>query len=430
MKEEKKFNSKKKKSSETEEKNYHFIKETIKDKPIDKKKALTRVGMIAIAGVIFGIAAALTFAAIAPGLLQQSADGQSSKVDIPQDDPEATPTPTSTAEIQDTEESAMEQYEKMYREALQISEEPRKAIVSVVGQEDTADLLDNTLLTSGQAMGIIIVENSGSYYILTQYSAVKDVENVQVTFCNGAIVNGSVRKSDSRTNLAVVTVRKRNVDSETREAICVATLGNSYSLIQGKPVIAIGSPSGYNDSVYFGTITSVSNKIAVTDTEYNLLITDIPGSEKGSGFLLDTDGEVIGLIAQDYGNESDESKNMVRALAVSQLKPLIETLSNAETIQYLGVRGQDISESVSESLQVPEGVYVQSVEEDSPAMKAGLQSGDVIQKVAGEEVKTIQQYSTVLQKCKGGQKIRLIVMRSRGAEGYAPVTLEAEVESR
>ena len=121
---------------------------------------------------------------------------------------------------------------------------------------------------------------------------------------------------------------------------------------------------------------------------------------------------------------------MVRALAVSQLKPLIETLSNAETIQYLGVRGQDISESVSESMQVPEGVYVESVEEDSPAMKAGLQSGDVIQELDGEEAKTMQQYSTLLQNCKEGQKIRLTLMRSKGAEGYAQMTVEAEVQSR
>ena len=430
MKEDKKMTSKKRKSSETEEKKFHFIKETIKDKPIDKKKVLTHMGVIAAAGIIFGIAAAMAFAAIAPGLLQRSVEGQPSKVDIPQDDPEVTPTATPTPEVQMTEESAMEQYERLYQEALQISEEPRKAIVSVVGQEDAEDLLDNTLLTSGQAMGIIFVENSGSYYILTQYSAVKNVESVQVTFSNGTIVKGSVRKSDSRTNLAVVTVRKKNVDEKTKEAICVAELGNSYSLMQGKPVIAIGSPSGYNDSVYFGTITSVSNKVAVTDTEYKLLITDIPGSEKGSGFLLDTDGEVIGLIAQNYGNDSDESKTMVRALAVSQLKPLIETLSNAETIQYLGVRGQDISESVSESMQVPEGVYVESVEEDSPAMKAGLQSGDVIQELDGEEAKTMQQYSTLLQNCKEGQKIRLTLMRSKGAEGYAQMTVEAEVQSR
>ncbi len=430
MREDKKMNPKKKKTSESEEKNYHFIKETIKEKPMDRKKLLTRAGMFAAAGVIFGLAAAITFAALAPGFLQKNAEEQSPKVDIPQDDPQVTPTATPKLQFQETEESAMEGYEKLYQEALQISQEPRKAIVSVVGQEDAEDLLDNTLLTSGQAMGMIIVENAGSYYILTQDSAVKKAETVQVTFCDGAIAKGTVKKSDSRTNLAVVTVRKKNVDAKTEEAIRVAELGNSYSLMQGKPVIAIGSPSGYNDSVYFGTITSVSNKVAVTDTEYNLLITDIPGSEQGSGFLLDTEGEVIGLIAQNYGSDSDESRTMVRALAVSQLKSLIETLSNAESIQYLGVQGQDISENVSESTEVPVGVYVESVEEDSPAMKAGLQRGDVIQALDGEEVKTMQQYSALLQSCRNGQKIRLTVMRSRGAEGYAQMTVEAEVQSR
>lgn len=429
MKEDKGIHSKQNSSSGSEGGNYHFIKETIKNKPIDKRKVLNRIGIIAASGILFGLAAALTFAAAAPGLIRRTGEsGPQTKVDIPQDDPEATPEATPVPTAAATELTPMEQYERSYREALEISQEPRKAIVSVVGQKAKEDLLDNTLLTSGQAMGIIFLNDNGNYYILTQQKAVNKAKSVQVTFANGIIVSGSVKKSDSRTNLAVVTVRVKDVDTDTREAISVAELGNSYSLIQGKPVIAIGSPSGYNDSVYVGMITSVSNKVAVTDTEYNLLVTDILGSGDGSGVLLDTDGEIIGLIAQDYGDGTD--KSMVRALAVSQLKPLIETLSNAEPISYLGVKGKDISENISESIQIPAGVYVESVEDDSPAMKAGLQSGDVIQKLDDDEIKTMQQYSNLLQKYEEGQKIRLTVMRSKGTEGYAQMKIEAEVKAR
>ena len=428
---EKNINSRDKKSSKGEEKNYDFIRETIKNRPLDKKRLLYRIGALAGAGIIIGVTAALAFSVAAPRLVRKLDEGkQQAKIDIPQDDPSVTPTATPVPVAMPSEESAMEQAERAYQEALQISEEPRKAIVSVVGQKEKEDILDNTLLTSGRAMGIIILEDYRDYYILTQQTAVKKAENIQETFQDGTIVNGAIKKSDSRTDLAVVTVHKRDVDKKTQEGVSVAVLGNSYSLIQGKTVIAIGSPSGYDDSVYFGTITSVSNKVAVTDTEYNLLITDILGSQQGSGVLLDTDGEVIGLIAQDYGDEKNESKTMVKALAVSQLKPLIETLSNGEAIQYLGVRGKDISENVSNSIDIPQGVYVKSVEDNSPAMEAGLQSGDVIQKIDGKEIETMQQYSSQLQKCEGGQKVSLTVMRSKGAEGYAEMKIEAEVESR
>ncbi len=417
------------KPSKTEEKDYDFIRETIKEKPANKKKMAMRLCSVAGIGLVFGVAAALAFSIVAPRFMQKLEDPSQAKIDIPKDDPQATPTVTPEPAVSE-DESAIEQYERMYREVLQISENPRKAIVSVVGQKEREDILDNTLLISGKAMGIIILEDTSSYYILTQHAAVKKAENIQVTFQDGTIVNGSVKKSDSRTDLAVVTVKKKEGGSETRENLSVAVLGNSYSLIQGKPVIAIGSPAGYNDSVYFGTITSVSNKVAVTDTEYNLLITDISGSKKGSGVLLDMEGEVIGLIAQEYGDDGDESKSMVRALAVSQLKPLIETLSNGEPIQYLGVKGQDISENVANSVQVPQGVYVKSVEDDSPAMKAGLQSGDVIQEIDGKQIETVQQYSNCLQKCEEGQKIRLTLMRSRGAEGYAKMKVSVQVQSK
>ena len=185
--------------------------------------------------------AALAFSVAAPRLVRKlDAGKQQAKIDIPQDDPSVTPTATPVPAAMPSEESAMEQAERAYQEALQISEEPRKAIVSVVGQKEKEDILDNTLLTSGKAMGIIILEDYRDYYILTQQTAVKKAENIQVTFQDGTIVNGAVKKSDSRTDLAVVTVRKRDVDKKTQEGVSVAVLGNSYSLIQGKTVIAIG----------------------------------------------------------------------------------------------------------------------------------------------------------------------------------------------
>ena len=90
-------------------------------------------------------------------------------------------------------------------------------------------------------------------------------------------------------------------------------------------------------------------------------------------------------------------------------------LSNNEDLIYLGVRGQDISSSLSQKTGIPTGIYVNSVEEDSPAMNAGIQNGDVIVKVGNENVETLSRLRTRLDQSKKDQKIKVTAMR-KGAE--------------
>ena len=76
----------------------------------------------------------------------------------------------------------------------------------------------------------------------------------------------------------------------------VSDLTDTKKLGQSDIVIAIGSPAGDSDAVVYGMITSVSEKLSVADTEYNVLATDVQGNEDGSGVLLDSDGNVAGMI--------------------------------------------------------------------------------------------------------------------------------------
>ncbi len=427
----------------TRDDDYRFIKETIKEKPFNKKLFVTKLAGAVVAGALFGAAAAAAFTMTKQAMAERIEEQEPpQKINIPMDEtpgeetpvPQATeaaatPTPTETPtpapEIIEVErELGIQDYEKIYQDVLKIAEEPRKAIVTVSGLTDEEMLLDNSYLQGGQSVGVIIVENDRDFYILTESQATDNAREIQVTFKDGSIAAGRLQRSDERTGLAVVLADKAQLSEETLAAVSVASLGNSYSLIQGKPVIAIGNPSGYHDSVSYGTITSVVNKVAVTDAEYNLLTTDMLGSSKGSGVLLDLEGEVIGIIAQSYGSQDEETKNMIRGLAVSQLKPLIEMLSNGEEIRYLGIKGQDVTEAISKSTGIPVGVYVDEVEEDSPAMMSGVQSGDVLVEMDGQEVTTMQKYSTILQKYDDGQRLFLQVMRSKGAEGYSPVDVQ------
>lgn len=424
MSEEKKKNNRSSRRTDRKEhsQEYRFIRETIKQKPIDRRQAVRRAAATAASAVLFGIVAAVVFAAVFPTISEKMNENQKSPpVDIsvtePPDTPEVTPAPQTVTQAPPAadENITLEDYENIFEDVHVIAQKSLRAMVTVTGVEEGGDLLSHSSVSFGNATGVIIARSSRELYILTEEKALgKDSSQVLVNLCDGQMVEGELKKADISTGLAVVTVAVKDIPEESLSYIHVAPLGNAYSLIQGKPVIAIGSPSGYNESVAYGNMISVSNKVSVVDAEYNLLVTDILGSREGSGVLLDTEGNVIGIIAQSFGGDSD---TMVKALAVSQLKSLLAALSNGKDILYAGIYGQDVTETIAQKMKLPTGIYVDAVDAESPAMEAGIQSADVITEFNGKEVATMQNFSRELQKCKAGEKVPLKLMR-KGSEGY------------
>lgn len=411
---------------------YRFMKETIKNRPVNWKALFRRALFLIGSAALFGAVAALVFSLVYPAAVErmgtQQDDGE--KVKIPKDELDATEAPAQEEAptprvVEVPRQITLEDYDKIYNEILAIAEGPRKALVHVSGVQGEEDLLDNTVLSSGETEGIIFEENGREYFILTERTVLLDAEEVQVRFVDGSASPATQMKTDMATGLAVITVSKGSMKEKTLEAVTVAPLGNSYSLVQGKSVIAIGCPTGYNDSVAYGNVTSVSNKISVMDMEYNLLTTDILGSGEGSGVLLDTTGSIIGIIAMDYGPE--DTRTMVKAMSVSQLKPLIENLSNGKDVTYMGIWGREVSEEAAESMGSSRGIFVEKVEEDSPAMEAGIQRGDVVTAFNKKSVHTMQRFYTELQKCTKGQKVQVAIMR-KGAEGYGQTKITVALD--
>ena len=130
-----------------------------------------------------------------------------------------------------------------------------------------------------------------------------------------------------------------------------------------------------------------------------------------------------GIIAQNY---SSEDKNIITGLAISQIKSLIERLSNDESQAYIGIKGQDVTSEISEKTGIPKGVLVTAVQADSPAMLSGIKEYDVIIRVGETDVSTIWQYYQSLSELTPGQTITVTAMRM-GAEGYADVQFEVTV---
>ena len=203
-------------------------------------------------------------------------------------------------------------------------------------------------------------------------------------------------------------------------------MGVSHLTNQGDIVIAVGNMFGYADGITYGMISSTEYKATLFDGEYDVLATDIPAESGGTGILFNIDGEVVGIISSSVWTESGNS--MVNAYAISDLKSTIELLANGQSVPYIGVYGTTVTAQISEEQGIPAGVYVVDVDPDSPAMAAGIQIGDVICGVSGEDTGSIMSYQRAVLETKTGEQVRFKGKRL-GAEGYVDVDFTVTVGS-
>ncbi|MEE3377534.1 MAG: PDZ domain-containing protein, partial [Lachnospiraceae bacterium] len=139
--------------------------------------------------------------------------------------------------------------------------------------------------------------------------------------------------------------------------------------------------------------------------------------------LYNTDGKVVGFIAQQY---APTGTGIITAIPISLMKSTIELLSNGSPIPYLGIRGQDISVSVSEKTGLPTGIYVTEALADSPAFAAGVQPGDIITVIDEKSVLTLRALHERLMDFVPGTEVSLTVLRN-GAEGYVEIPLTVQI---
>lgn len=451
---------------ENDPKPYKFMKESIKKQPPDWKKIVLLIaGWLALAA-LGGLVAAAVFAVTEPKIAEAvTREEPPAKVDIPGDEdpnsgqePDETITASSASASVDSSgsgseissstvdsstsessvsestvsesteengaaegtESSLKNYEALYQDMLGVTEKPKQALVTVIGITNQMDYFNQNYENQQQISGLIVADNGQDLFILTEYRIVENVERIQVTFWDETMVDATYQRHDPSTGLTIVKVDESKLDEGTRNGLAVAPLGSSYLVSQGDPVVAVGSPVGYSDSIAYGVVTSVTNKISALDNEYNLLTTDILGSTDGSGILVNLDGEIVGIIAQSY---SAKGNNVVTGIAISQIKKLIENLSNNVSRAYIGIRGQDVTEELSDKTGIPKGVLISRVADDSPAMMAGMKEYDVIVKVGEHKVETIKQYHEQLGKYSTGDVVTVTAMR-KGAEGYAEMTFD------
>lgn len=324
------------------------------------------------------------------------------------------------------EDFTIEQYLKLQDDLLEIANNAEKSVVSVTAISSQMDYFNQSVENRQQISGVIIAQTDDAYYVLTESDIFNNIERIQVTFADGFIADAIYLKDDPDTGLAVVKVNADDISKETKENISAASLGNSYTIKTGDDVIALGMPNGYANSISFGKVTSTDNIISAYDCEYNLLATDISGTSDGSGILIDLNGCVVGIIDQSFAKSESQ---IVTCIPISQLKSLLELLSNGESRPYIGIKASEVTSGVSEITGIPKGVIITDVADESPAFFAGLSELDVITQIGEDKISNMTQYKNALWKATPGDTLPLIVLR-KGAEGYTEIEFEITTGER
>ena len=289
--------------------------------------------------------------------------------------------------------------------------EPQKKSLNLGGVEITIPEIELPP-QAGTGSGIIIKSDG---YILTNFHVVKGADKITITLKDGKKYNGKLIAHDSYSDFALVKIDAKDLP--------VAKLGDSKNLRTGDWVIAIGSPFGLEHTVTFGIISALSRHVGVTfgsaQGAFKYIQTDAAINHGNSGGpLVNLKGEVVGINTFIIGRNA---QNLNFSIPADYAKSVADKLIEHGTIPhpYLGVKMSPLEEEKLKAEGLPKntvGVYVVEAVPNSPAQLNGIQPGDIIQKVDGEEINDPRKIAEIVRNKKVGDKLHFRLLRNGKVE--------------
>lgn len=243
-------------------------------------------------------------------------------------------------------------------------------------------------------------------YVLTNNHVVDNADKVIVKLNDRREVEAEVIGTDERTDVALLKIKADDLP--------VVEIGNPDKLKVGQPVLAIGSPFGFDYSATAG-IVSAKSRALPNESYVPFIQTDVainPGNSGGP--LFNADGQVIGINSQIY-SRSGGYMGLAFAIPIDVAMDVVDQLKDKGKVSrgYLGVVIQDIDRDLAEAygLAKPAGALVAKVLPDTPAEKSGLKEGDVIIAFNGQEIGLSSELPQMIGRAKVGKKVPLTLLR-------------------
>ncbi len=242
-------------------------------------------------------------------------------------------------------------------------------------------------------------------HVLTNEHVIARADRVRVTIADGREFDAELVGADPNNDLAVLKIL-------TQETLPFSPPGTASDLMVGEPVIAIGNPFGFSNSVTTGVISATNRSVHTQGgrfTFHGLLQTDAlinPGNSGGP--LLNANGELIGINAAIYAGAQGIGFAIPIDIAIRVIHELL--LYGEVHPVWLGLEFQDIDPPLRTILNLPNGlagVLVNRLHPNSPASRAGVKRGDIVASLDGRAVKNAQQLFEMLEGMTANQKLQL-----------------------
>lgn len=405
---------------------YSFLQEVIKDEVGGtgkrKKRILRKIGV----GIFIGLVACFTFSVFKPWV-ESRISGNPDEVTIPRDTKQ-------TAENEadrfgkDGNGQKKDNYSKSVKSLSDVAKKGKRSVVSLLVLTG-ATIGNKEFVSESQSVsGVLIADNGQELLILGPTMEVGETQQIQATFCDGKKYRVTEKKSDANLELTIYAVKESQLEEKTAKSIRLAALGSSYEVKKGDTTVLLGMLFGQGDAVGYGVLRSSTEKAERADGTYHILGAELAGFTGGSGIMFNRQGEVIGIICDAAGEDAKEE--LMHAYAISDIKDVMQFLANGESVPYIGIHATDVSENIAEDRRIPRGIYVDKVEADSPAMRAGIQRGDVLTAIGGTDIENFEQYHELLMEEKEGTHLLIKGYRRGAKDQYVAVHFNATVGNK
>ena len=279
--------------------------------------------------------------------------------------------------------------------------------------------------TSAASGSGFLITNDG--YILTNYHVIEGSDSITVSLYDGSSYDAVLVGYDQSNDIAVLKIEAEN--------LAPVVLGDSDTLNVGDGVVAIGNPLGeLTFSLTSGVVSAKDRQVTFSgNVTMNLIQTDAAiNSGNSGGALFNMYGEVVGVTNAKYSSSSSSEAsidNIGFAIPINSILDIVESIIEKGYISkpYLGVTVSDVS-SEMQMYGLPQGASIQSVVEDSPASRGGLQKGDIVTKADGQEITCGNDLVEAVGNAAVGSEMTLTVYR-QGQTLELQVTIEENVQS-
>lgn len=409
--------------NENFENNYQAVKSENKH---EKRNIAKKVKNAAVSGVVFGLSAGIVLTGVsrlggndsvskAPSSIQMSTTSDTLATSYSQKDDKS----SGTYSVKD------------------IAAECKSSVVSITctSVESVQGFFGGAKQyeSSSAGSGIVIAKDDENLYIATNNHVVSGAKEISVCFNDSEeqVYKAETKGTDAGNDLAIAAVSLNDIPEDVLDSIVIATLGDSDSAQIGEQVVAIGNALGYGQSVTSGYISALGRQVDIDGYTASLIQTDAainPGNSGGA--LFNMKGEVIGINSAKFSSE--EVEGMGYAIPVSVAKPILEqlmTMDKADSSKQgtIGISCRDVSSEVTEMYDIPQGVYVDALEDGGAAEEAGIEKGDIIIEFDGRTVGNKSALKNLLEYYEAGDSVKVKVER-RDTSGYKEKTFEVTLK--